>query len=69
MNPIYSTRDDAIAHEIIDSLDGHENEYNIEKIADQVLKTVNEGTTKYGWTLDDTQDFWEIVESAEIINI
>lgn len=68
MNTIYSTRNDAIAQEIIAALNGRESEYDLEKIADEVLKPVNEGTTDYGWTLDETQDFWDIVESAEIIN-
>ena len=63
----YTTKQDAIQAEIIDVIEASgvatADEYDIDAIADQVL--TSEGTgTKYRIVVDETVDFWAVVEAA-----
>ena len=65
----YTTRTEAIAHEIIAALPNTE-DWDVDAIADDLLTTTGEGT-EYRWTLRDdiTEDqFWSTVAAHEINN-
>lgn len=63
----YTTKQDAIQAEIIDVIEASgvatTDEYDIDAIADQVL--TSEGTgVEYRIIVDETVDFWAVVEAA-----
>lgn len=60
MSKIYATRDEAINQAIIPALDDAD-AYDLDAIADEVLTTTGEGTTGFGYTLNEDVDFWESV--------
>lgn len=56
----YTTRDEAIAREIIEPLGEYASEHDTDAIADAVLTTTGEGID-YRYTTRDDVGFWEIV--------
>lgn len=62
MTRTYTTRNEAIETEIITPLAGHETDYDIDAIADEVL-----GDYENGYTVQVTEDaFWEIVAKHDL---
>ena len=62
MTGTYTTRDEAIQTEILAPLAGHEADYDIDAIADEVL-----GDYATGYTVQVTEDaFWEIVAKHDL---
>ena len=52
----YTTRNEAIQREIIEPLGEWAEEHNIDAIADQLIKTEDEG-----FTIDQDADYWAVV--------
>lgn len=52
----YTTRDEAVQHEIIEPLGEYTQEHDIDTIAETLIKTEGEG-----FYLDQDADFWEVV--------
>lgn len=62
MTRTYTTRDEAIETEIIAPLAGHEDSYDTDAIADEVL-----GDYDTGYAIQVTEDeFWEIVAKHDL---
>lgn len=61
----YTTRNEAIDHEIIQPLGEYADQFDIDAIADQVLVSVGEGID-YKFTTNDDVDFWDVVAQHEI---
>ena len=52
----YTTRNEAVQHEIIEPLGEYAQEHDIDAIADTLIKVEDEG-----FTIDQDADFWAVV--------
>ncbi|WP_159626730.1 hypothetical protein [Actinomyces sp. zg296] len=58
---VYATREEAVQREVVEALVPDEGDFDVEAIADEVLRPTGSGT-RYRWVLDRTADFWAAVD-------